>query len=124
MILALFQGFRWGWIALLLPALLAGCGGPGSNEMASMGSTISVMVERENELDRLNMIATQKMLNEQKREYQRYHPGGRLVFEMVNSDVLEQRLQYRASRGLLPDLLLLVGNDLMPLKNKGYISSL
>lgn len=124
MILALFLGFRWGWIALLLPALLAGCGGPWSNEMASMGSTISVMVERENELDQLNMIATQKMLNEQKREYQRYHPGGRLVFEMVNSDVLEQRLQYRASRGLLPDLLLLVGNDLMPLKNKGYISSL
>lgn len=123
MILALFLWFRWGWIALLLPALLAGCGGSGSNKMASMGSTISVMVERENVLDRLNMIASQQMMNEQKREFQRYHPGGQLVLEMVNSDVLEQRLQYRASRGLLPDLLLLVGNDLLPLKKKGYISS-
>ena len=123
MILARFLCFRWGWIALLLPALLAGCGGSGSNEMASMGSTISVMVERENVLDRLNRIASQQMLKEQKREFERYHPGGQLELEMVNSDVLEQTLQTRASRGLLPDLLLLVGNDLLPLKKKGYISS-
>jgi len=122
-ILARFLCFRWGWIALLLPALLAGCGGSGSNEMASMGSTISVMVERENVLDRLNRIASQQMLKEQKREFERYHPGGQLELEMVNSDVLEQTLQTRASRGLLPDLLLLVGNDLLPLKKKGYISS-
>ncbi|NDC15584.1 MAG: hypothetical protein EBZ76_10575, partial [Synechococcaceae bacterium WB9_2_170] len=113
-ILARFLCFRWGWIALLLPALLAGCGGSGSNEMASMGSTISVMVEKENVLDRLNMIASQQMLKEQKREFERYHPGGQLELEMVNSDVLEQTLQTRASRGLLPDLL--------PLKKKGFIS--
>jgi arabinogalactan oligomer / maltooligosaccharide transport system substrate-binding protein len=121
-ILARFLWFRWGWIALLLPALLAGCGGSRSNEMASMGSTISVMVEEENVAAPLNRIASKKMLKEEIFEFERYNPGTQVILEVVSSDELQQRLQYRASRGLAPDLLLLVGNDLLPLKKKGYIS--
>jgi len=121
-ILARFLWLRWGWIALLLPALLGGCGGSGSNEMASMGSTISVMVEEENVASPLNRIASNQMLKQQIYEFERYHPGAQLKLEVVSSDLLQQTLQYRAARGLLPDLLLLVDNDLLPLQKKNYIS--
>lgn len=120
-ILTRVMWFRRGWIALLLPGLLSACGASVPSGMDGFGQTISLLVEEENLAAPLNRIASREMMKEQIIEFERYHPGTQVQLEVVRSDGLGQALQYRASRGLEPDLLLLVGNDLLPLKSKGYI---
>jgi len=113
---------RQGLITLLgLSSLLSACSSLGIPRLPEAGNTINVVLELSSQVDSLGQARLKAFLEQEAREFKSLNPNIRVRFRSISSERLQQDLEYRAGRGLTPDLILLASSrNLLALHQKGY----
>jgi maltose-binding protein MalE len=109
---------------LVLSGLLSACGSSSkTSSLFGLGSSITVLAELTSKADQIEQTRLKALLEDEIKEFKRINPQVNIRFRALPSDRLKEELNYRTQRGLGPDLVLVASNnDLIGLRQKGYIS--
>ena len=89
---------------------LSACGFLGVNKLPRLGNSINVVLELPSDADQVEQSNLKNLLGREVQEFKRLNPQLPVRFRAISSDRLQQELRFRNSRGLAPDLVLLLSS--------------
>lgn len=88
------------------------------------GSTIRVLAETRSKDDSEDLKLNQSIINAEISEFRRFNPNAKIYVRYVATENLLQEVKFQHSRGLSPDLILLISNNGLPLLRQHFIKSI